>query len=316
MKKNQIFKISVLCIFSMIFKVYGLLAQSDPLPKVSSGSIKRFANFPSKFVDARDIDVWLPNGYTPEKKYAVLYMHDGKALYDSTIFWNKQEWGVDETMGSLIADKQIKDCIVVGIWNNEQKRHQEYFPQKPFYSMTEADQQKILAIGRDKNKPLIGDGPIADRYLKFLVTELKPFIDSNFSTLTDRKNTFIAGSSMGGLISMYAICEYPDIFGGAACLSTHWTGIFTNVDNPIPASFLQYLKMHIPSPKTHKLYFDYGSETLDSLYKPYQLQADAIIKAAGYTSKNWITREFPGENHSEKSWAKRFHIPVQFLLKK
>lgn len=286
------------------------------IPKVSCGAIKRLEKFPSKFVDARNVDIWLPDGYHAGKKYAVIYMHDGQALYDSTITWNKQEWKVDETLCKLMADKKIKDCIVVGIWNNGVKRHPEYFPQKAFYSMTEADQQKILAIGRDKGTPLIGTGPMADNYLKFLVTELKPYIDAHFSTLHDQKNTFIVGSSMGGLISMYAICEYPKVFGGAACLSTHWPGTFDTVNNPIPAAYLHYLKTHLPSPKNHKIYFDYGSQTLDAMYKPYQVQADSIMKAAGYTETNWITREFPGADHSEKSWSKRLDIPIVFLLGK
>jgi len=242
-------------------------------------------------------------------------MHDGQALFDSTLMWNKQEWGVDETLRKLLAEKKIKDCIVVGIWNTT-KRHPEYFPQKPFYGMSKSDQQRMLAIGKDKNAPLIGNGPISDDYLKFIVTELKPYIDSHFSTLKDRKNTFIAGSSMGGLISMYAICEYPEVFGGAACLSTHWPGIFTTAGNPIPAAFLRYLKTHLPSPKTHKIYFDYGSETLDAMYKPYQLQADSIMSSHGYTASNWLTLEFPGDDHSERSWARRLDKPLLFLLKK
>ncbi|MGZ3823208.1 MAG: alpha/beta hydrolase, partial [Mucilaginibacter sp.] len=261
------------------------------------------------------VDIWLPDGYSPDKKCSVLYMHDGQALYDSTLMWNKQEWGVDEVLCKLQAENKIKDCIVVGIWNTA-KRHPEYFPQKAFYGMSQPDQQKILAVGRDKGTPLVGSGPISDDYLKFLVKELKPYIDTHFSTLRDQQHTFIAGSSMGGLISMYAICEYPKIFGGAACLSTHWTGIFTNVDNPVPDAFLAYLKMHLPSPKNHKIYFDYGSETLDALYKPYQLRADEIMKAAGYTDISWITREFPGADHSEKSWHKRLDIPMLFLLGK
>jgi enterochelin esterase-like enzyme len=290
-----------------------LMAQ---VPKVACGTIKHLENFPSKFVDARNVDVWLPDGYSPDKKYNVLYMHDGQALFDSTLMWNKQEWGVDETICKLMAEKRIKDCIVVGIWNTGVKRFPEYFPQKAFYSMSAEDQQKILAIGRDKGAPLIGTGPFSDDYLKFLVKELKPYIDTHFSTLRDQQHTFIAGSSMGGLVSMYAICEYPKVFGGAACMSTHWPGIFTTVDNPIPAAFLQYLKTHLPSPKNHKIYFDYGSETLDAMYKPYQTQADDMMKAAGYTEANWITREFPGANHSEKSWRKRLDVPVLFLLGK
>ncbi|MDB5023300.1 MAG: alpha/beta hydrolase [Mucilaginibacter sp.] len=296
-----------------IFTAGPLIAQ---IPKVACGSIKHLGNFPSKFVDPRNVDVWLPEGYSQDKKFSVLYMHDGQALFDSTLMWNKQEWGVDEVLCKLIAEKRIKDCIVVGIWNSGVKRFPEYFPQKAFYSMTAQDQQKILAIGHDKGTPLIGTGPFSDDYLKFLVKELKPYIDTHFSTMGNQQHTFIAGSSMGGLISMYAICEYPKIFGEAACLSTHWPGIFTTVDNPIPVAFLQYLRTHLPSPKNHKIYFDYGSQTLDSLYKPYQLQADTIMKAAGFTNHNWITRQYPGADHSEKSWRKRLDVPMLFLLKK
>jgi len=162
----------------------------------------------------------------------------------------------------------------------------------------------------------LGNGPVSDNYLKFLVDELKPYIDSHFSTRKDRKNTFTAGSSMGGLISIYAICEYPQIFGGAACMSTHWPGTFTTVDNPVPAAFMQYLSTHLPSPKTHKIYFDHGSATLDAMYRPYQLQADSLMKVAGYTDANWMSREFPGADHSERSWHKRLDTPMLFLLGK
>jgi len=283
--------------------------------QLSSGAVKRFENFHSRFVDARNVDVWLPDGYDITKRYAVLYMHDGQMLFDSAATWNKQEWGVDEVIGKLLAEKRIRNCIVVGIWNNGQYRHIEYFPQKPLEYLTAAEKTELLdtTAGGEK-KRLLNGGPVSDYYLNFLVRELKPFIDSSFSTLKDQHNTFIAGSSMGGLISMYAICEYPDVFGGAACLSTHWPGTFKAFDNPVPGAFLAYLKDHLPSPKNHKFYFDYGTETLDAMYKPYQQQADAIMKVKGYTSKNWITREFPGEDHSEKAWRKRLEIPVVFLL--
>jgi predicted alpha/beta superfamily hydrolase len=121
---------------------------------------------------------------------------------------------------------------------------------------------------------------------------------------------------MGGLISLYAICEYPKVFGGAACMSTHWLGTFSTENNPIPAAFMAYLKNNLPSPKNHKIYFDYGSKTLDSLYQPYQQQVDAVMKAKGYTAKNWMTKQFIGADHSEKSWNKRLDVPIVFLLGK
>ena len=121
---------------------------------------------------------------------------------------------------------------------------------------------------------------------------------------------------MGGLISLYAICEFPNIFGGAACLSTHWPGIFTVENTPLPDVFVKYLKAHLPDPKKNKIYFDHGDQTLDAMYPPLQKKVDVLMKAKGFTEKSWITKYFPGENHSEKAWGKRFDIPLKFLLKK
>jgi enterochelin esterase-like enzyme len=159
--------------------------------------------------------------------------------------------------------------------------------------------------------------PQANNYLKFLVNELKHFIDSSFNTYKDAKHTFIAGSSMGGLISWYAISEYPTVFGGAACLSTHWVGSIKENSGAIPAAFIQYANKKIPKPNKHKIYFDYGTVTLDSLYKPHQQKIDAVMQKKGYQqNKNWITKEFIGEPHTEIAWAKRLDIPLYFLLKK
>lgn len=284
--------------------------------QASTGKIIHHENVPSKFVEARNIDVWLPDGYTPKKKYPVLYMHDGQMLFDSTTTWNKLEWGVDEVAGKLIKEKKCRPFIVVGVWNAGKMRHADYFPQKPFELLAKQQQDSIYKAVRGNNNAVFSAAINSDNYLKFLVRELKPFIDSAYSTLTDKQNTFIAGSSMGGLISMYAICEYPDVFGRAACLSTHWPGIFAVENNPIPEKFMQYLKKNLPDPSNHTIYFDYGSATLDAFYKPFQLQADKIMKEKGYTSKNWLTREFPGEDHSERAWNKRLYIPLMFLLKK
>jgi enterochelin esterase-like enzyme len=161
------------------------------------------------------------------------------------------------------------------------------------------------------------DGEIrSDKYLKFIVTELKPYIDNHYSTQRTQESTFIAGSSMGGLISLYAICEYPDVFGGAACLSTHWTVVYTDKDNPIPSAILSYLEKNLPVPSNHRVYFDYGTETLDSLYEQYQRQVNLIMKARGYSAQNWETLKIQGADHSEKAWRKRLDVPLVFLLGK
>ena len=284
--------------------------------KVTSGKMERFLNFKSQYIDARNVDVWLPQGYSDKEKYAVLYMHDGQMLFDAEQAWNKQVWEIDEVASKLIIKNKTRKFIVVGIWNNGMKRHAEYFPQKAFEKLPSEKQEFISNEYLSKEKIDVDFHPISDNYLKFIVTELKPFIDKTFSSKSDQANTFIAGSSMGGLISMYAICEYPKVFAGAACLSTHWSGIYQIENNPIPQAFYKYLKSNLPNPKNHKIYFDYGDQTLDALYPTLQQQVDIIMVEKGYTNINWLTKFFPGKDHSEKSWAERLNIPLEFLLKK
>jgi predicted alpha/beta superfamily hydrolase len=297
------------------FPVEFLLGKT-PDQKVSSGKIEKYEDFHSKYVTDRNVEVWLPDGYNKKKKYAVLYMHDGQMLFDSTTTWNKQSWNVDAVVAKLLMNNKIEDVIVVGIWNGGKTRHSDYFPQKPFESLS--NEQKGFV-----NKQLQTPGntteafkPVSDNYLKFLVNELKPFIDRKYSVFKDKKHTFIAGSSMGGLISMYAICEYPNIFGGAACMSTHWPGVFSMEGNPIPEAFMNYMSKNLPDPKNHKIYFDYGDKTLDAMYAPLQKKVDEVMKAKGFTDKNWMTKFYPGDDHSEKSWNRRLNIPLEFLLKK
>lgn len=104
----------------------------DDLPKVSSGEIIRIDSFPSKYVTPRNVDIWLPDGFSKDEKYAVLYMHDGQMLFDASKTWNNQEWMIDETLGKLLNEDKIKKTIVVGIWNSGEGRHSDYFPQKTF----------------------------------------------------------------------------------------------------------------------------------------------------------------------------------------
>jgi predicted alpha/beta superfamily hydrolase len=298
--------------FLLIGLTFLLISMAFGQVNISSGTIKRFEKFASKYVDSRNVDVWLPDNYSKQKKYAVLYMHDGQMLFDANTTWNKQEWQVDETAGKLIKEKKIKDLIIVGVWNNGEFRHSEYYPQKTLEFLPEETRDFIVKNSL-KNKPQ------ADNYLKFITQELKPFIDKNYSTRNDRKNTFIAGSSMGGLISIYAICEYPNIFGGAAGISTHLPMILdakTPKLETVPESFRKYLDKKLPKSNSRKIYFDYGDQTLDAYYPPLQKKVDELMQAKGWTAKAWTTKFFAGENHSEKAWAKRFNEPLEFLLKK
>jgi predicted alpha/beta superfamily hydrolase len=140
---------------------------------------------------SRRIWVYKPSGYfRSDKKYPVVYMHDGQNLFDEAVAFG-EEWGIDETLNSLLAE-----CIIVGIDNSDRR-------------MTEYNFHDHEEFGPGEGK----------KYMQFIVETLKPVIDLNFRTMSDRKHTHIAGSSMGGLISLYGAMYFPETFGGAGVFS-------------------------------------------------------------------------------------------------
>jgi len=208
----------------------------------------------------------------------------------------------------------VQDFIVVGVWNAGERRHPNYFPQKPYEQLEGTEKSFVTEKLKEVNRTQDDFTPNSDDYLKFLVHELKPHIDSTYKVHTDPNHTFIAGSSMGGLISWYALCEYPEIFGGAAAISTHWPGIFDSEGNPIPDSFIDYLRLNLPKDGAHKIYFDTGYQTLDAMYPDIQKKVDAMMQEIGFADKDWKSAFFPGADHSENAWKKRLDVPLRFLL--
>jgi len=299
-------------LISLAMLIFSGCQEKTPIPQVTSGSIKRLDNFGAGGVKPRNVDIWLPDGYSEDQEYVVLYMHDGQMLYDSLVTWNKQEWQVDEVVSELMAKGLIKPCIVVGIWNGGDDRHADYFPQKPFEDLKTKFGDSLLAADPEAFEGMKMTAQ-SDEYLKFIVNELKPYIDQNYAVATDPMNTYVMGSSMGGLISMYALAEYPNVFGGAACLSTHWIGFWTK-NEIIPKAFGTYLEAKLPSISGKKLYFDRGTETLDAEYDWAQPYIDQLVRADSSVNLAFKTRVFPGAAHDEISWAKRLDIPLTFLL--
>ncbi|MCK7529650.1 MAG: alpha/beta hydrolase-fold protein [Marinilabiliales bacterium] len=216
----------------------------------------------------------------------------------------RQEWCADEVAARLIArgqyqalhnSRDMEPVINAGTLSTFLKRHMA--------GLSKWRRARFI------RKSMMGKA-LGDSYLRFIVNELKPHIDSIYSTYSDRENTFIMGASMGGLISAYAMCEYPGVFGGAGCLSTHLpmkgVNFLTRNDNRIARAFRNYLRSNLPSPGAHRIYFAYGTKTLDKWYEPYQKKVDAIMAAAGYEDgKQWITRKFEGDDHSEKVVVKK-----------
>ncbi len=162
-----------------------------PLDQRITGTVRSHPQVPGNGIKPRDVLVWLPPSYTTEleKRYPVLYMHDGQQVFDPTTATHQVDWGVDENVTALIEQKRIREPIVVAIYNTVDRAH-EY-----------------------------GDTELGRAYRTFLVEQLKPFVDANYRTLPDRENTAVMGSSMGGLVSFLLVWEHPEVFAAAGCLS-------------------------------------------------------------------------------------------------
>jgi predicted alpha/beta superfamily hydrolase len=279
----------------------GQAAAAPELPLGVTGTVRFHADVPSRHVAARHVEVWLPPGYDAATgtRYPVLYMHDGQNVFAPATSYTRIDWGVDEAMTRLIAERRVRPAIVVAVWNTP-ARFQEYMPRKALDFLPDS----VRAVPQARAQL---DSVRSDQYLRFLVEELKPFIDRTYRTRPGRADTFVMGSSMGGLISAYALAEYPEVFGGAGCVSTHW-----------PAAegvMLPYLARALPAPGAHRLWFDHGTATLDSLYAPYQQRADSLLRAKGWTpGPRWTTRRYTGAEHSERAWRARIADPLVFLL--
>ena len=292
-----------------------LLAAVPAAAGISSGKLDDLGVVQSRYTDARKVTVWLPASYRPGgPKHSVLYMHDGQNLFDPETGFGGMEWKIDEVLGRLIAENKVRPTIVVAIWNTP-KRLQEYVPSKAFSYLPPSYMEQV--------RKLYGGDPLSDGYLNFIVRELKPRIDRSYNVRTGREDTVIMGSSMGALISLYAISEYPQVFGGAGIMSTHWPKMIpaqgktlTDAEfETVSSAFERYLGPALPSPRSHRLYFDHGSEMLDATYARYQRRIDRIVARRGYRpGVNWISRNFPGQEHNEISWASRVEIPLRFLL--
>ena len=289
----------------------GLSCQSSSqAPQVTLGKLTYTKSFKSKIIDSRPIAIWTSPNFDPNKEHITLYMHDGQMLFDANTTWNQQEWEVDEHLSHLISENHTPAFVVVGIYNNGPKRHSEYFPQKPFENLPLFFQDSIYKETlRGPQQPLFNGKIYSDDYLRFIVTELKPFVEDLYGK-TEPQHTWIGGASMGGLISWYALNEYPEVFGKALCFSTHWPGVWPQDDpkKKVLNAFLDYQKNHLSQENQH-WYFDHGDQTLDQYYLPYQL---AMNEAMNKTAIHYLS--YPGTDHSEKSWSAHFEKAIKLLL--
>ncbi|MFV9504637.1 MAG: alpha/beta hydrolase [Oscillochloridaceae bacterium umkhey_bin13] len=262
--------------------------------------LHRHSEWAPSGVGPRHVEVWCPPSYAadPNLRMPVIYAQDGQNLFPPGAANGWGHWGVAAAMEQVCAAYGIAGAIVVGVWHPPQ-RWQEYMPARPLLhpAAHELAERFVAEHGT----------PVSDQYLRYLVEELKPQVDATYRTLPEREHTFLMGSSMGGLISFYGLCEYPSVFGGAACLSTHWSAG--------GAVLVDAMAALLPPAGAHRLYFDYGSLGLDAAYELLQQRMDAHLHAAGYQpGHDWLSLSFVGADHNEAAWRARLHEPLAFLL--
>lgn len=295
----------------MIRALLGLLALLTATPsRADNGRFVEIAAVSSVNITPPHVVVWLPPGYDASKaRYPVVYMHDGQNVFFPERSGFNKVWAADKSALRLIASHRVKPFIIVAVDHPGAERYRQYFPQ----AIDDAAPPALRAVFENEGSVY------GDRYLKFLVTELKPRIDHDYRTLSDMRHTAVVGSSMGGLISCYAFVEYPKVFGRAGCVSTHW--LLTMPDKlPVGANpvvmWEDYLTRKLGRPAGRRLWMDHGTETLDAYYDPWQRRIDARLGQLGWRQgRDFESRVYPGAAHEENAWAARLDDIFAWLLK-
>jgi predicted alpha/beta superfamily hydrolase len=254
-----------------------------------TGNIKLHRAIKSQFVeDARDVIVYLPPDYesAAERRYPVLYLHDGQNLFDAATAFAGNDWGLDELTEEMIQTGEIQPLIMVGIYNAGPKRIAEY------------------THVRDRR----GRGGRARNYAKLIVEELKPFVDSEYRTLADRANTGLGGSSLGGLVTLYLGLHYPDIFGKLIVMSPSiWWA------NRAILREVRKLRQRLPQ----KIWLDIGTcegQDPDLCVKNAKDLARALVSKGWQPEHDFKFVEDQGAGHNEKAWGFRMRDALKFLF--
>ena len=261
------------------------------------GTLLHWQHVRSEFLtEERIVSIWLPPGYAkdPERRYRVIYMHDGQNVFDPrTASWGI-DWGVDEAMMRGVETGDFEPAIVVAAWSTP-NRHTDYSPWHD-----------------------------AQHYARFLIDELMPRVNADFRTLSGPENTYVMGSSMGGLLSYYLVKNRPDVFGACGCVSSHFAlskaDFATNAGNsPGVRESTPYIIMDIEAgetvPEGVRFYFDYGTETLDATYESDHEPVREWLLGQGLTEEeDFRMRKFDGAEHSEAAWRARVGDQLRWML--
>ena len=252
---------------------------------MSSGNLRRHERFRSRFLrNQRDLIVYTPPGYAEQtaRRFPVLYLHDGQNLFDGTTsFIPGQDWHVGQTADACINSRAVEPLIIVGMYNTK-ARVREYTPTPV---------------------PKLGGGR-ADRYARFLVEEVKPFVEREYRVLPGVRHTGIGGSSLGGLVSLYLGLKHPSIFGKIAALSPSvwWNQLF--IHRFVGATSVA---------RRPRIWLDVGTREGARMVEYVERFRDVLLQKGWRLEQDLHYERVEGAEHNEAAWAQRVGPFLQFL---
>jgi predicted alpha/beta superfamily hydrolase len=252
---------------------------------VSGPNLRKYEGFRSRFLrNQRDLIIYLPPGYDdqPGRRFPVLYLQDGQNLFDgATSFIPGMDWHVGQTADQSICSGVVEPLIIVGMYNTK-ARIREYTP---------------------THVPKLGGGR-ADRYAKFLIDEVKPFVEREYRTISGPEKTGIGGSSLGGLVSLYLGLKLPQFFGKIAALSP---SVWWN--QRVMHRFAETANVN-PRPS---IWLDIGTREGPRIVQDVEQFRDVLLQKGWQLGRDLAYQRVEGAEHNEAAWAQRVGPFLQFL---
>lgn len=291
-----------------------LIGFAMPLAAEDTGRLIEYESVAAEGLPVQRLSIWLPPGYDATTgRYPVLYMHDGHNLFDVKNSNFNKIWAADKAMLAAVQSGKVEPHIIIGIWAPGHDRYRQYLPRSAYDAAPPNLRAQMDAAA--------GGEVVSGRYLRWIVGDLKPWVDDSFRTRAGRDDTAIVGSSMGGLMSCYAILAQPQVFGRAGCVSSHWPAVdpraVAGEDSGVKQMWDGWFAARLGAPDGRRIWMDHGTATLDAFYAPYQQVIDARFAASGWQKgRDWESRVYEGAEHEENAWAARLPEVFGWLLAK
>jgi predicted alpha/beta superfamily hydrolase len=257
-----------------------------------TGNIQEHRGFRSKILgNRRDVLVYLPRGYRRfgRRRYPVLYLQDGQNVFDAATSFSAVEWGVDETAQRLIRKNLIEPLIIVAIANSGEDRIHEYAPSHGLIDATAKRKKRSRGLAR--------------QYGRFLIEELKPYIDRKYRTKREFESTGLGGSSLGALLTLSLGLWFPNVFSKLIVMSPSvWW------DNQVLVKMVEKLEAKLPL----KIWLDTG--TSEQGWEQTRRLRDALVEKGWRLYDDLEYMEMEGGQHNEAAWAARIDPALRFLF--